>query len=460
MQSLVLLTLIWVLTIQLPLREGWAPGSVALVPEIVSALVLLYVAFRWLATRRLYLPHGYLIALGALLLCMLCAIVWQAPPAGAIVAGLRHYFKFLPLLLLPAVLELSPKHLRLHLLALGAVVAIQPPVALYQRFVEFSGDMHSGDLITGTLGSSGAVSMVMIGAVAFLTSAYVRSRISLVTLSVGGAYCCIPVMINETKISVVLIPVVLVCALLATPNWRALTRKLVPVFVAGALILAVFVAVYDYIAEFNEFNTPIADFLTEESLRDYLYTGNRSAVDVGYVGRVDSIVLAAQNIAADPIVAAFGLGPGNASPSSMAGLAGDYARYDTLYGVNMTEISRLLWEVGFLGTAVFALFIAAQFRAALRVAREPGQLGFFGHAWFLAVIIMAACLFYIPLLGIDDVSAPFWFYAGVVGAARARLEDAARSANEASTPRSPSGVQTAVPLRPLYTRDAVDKRTV
>lgn len=459
MQSIILATLAWVLLIQFAFREGLAAPSLALVPEAISGLVVLYVAFRWVATRRLRLPSSYLVILGLLLLGMVTAIVWQGEAAGTIVAGLRHYFKFLPFLLLPAVVEFTPKQLRLHLWVIGAICAIQPPVALYQRFVEFAGDMHSGDLITGTLGSSAAVSMVMIGAVAFLVCAYLRGRIGMLTLMVTGAYCCIPVMINETKVSIVLLPLVLIFALALMPNRRQLFRKLVPVLGAGAVMLVIFVAVYDYIAEFNEFNTPIADFLTEEALRDYLYTGNRSAAAIGYVGRVDSIVLAIENISKDPILALFGLGPGNASPSSIAGFAGEYARYDRLYGVNMTEASRLLWEVGFFGSTLVVLFFGVLLKDAKRLSREPDFVGFFGHAWFVVGIVMFCGLFYIPLLGIDDLSAPLWFYAGVIGAARMRQIEAVASQPARRVSAPPPDSRRTAPPQPLYTRHSIDKPT-
>jgi hypothetical protein len=325
------------------------------------------------------------------------------------------------------VFEFTPRQIKLQLTVLGLVLALQPPLALYQRFFEYASEMHSGDLIVGSLGSSGAMSLLLVGAIAFVTCAYLRGQIRLVVMLVAAAYYCVPTMINETKVAALVLPLALLLPLLFMANRGQALRKMIPVLGCGAIVLTGFVFVYDFIAEYNEFNTPLADFLTERSLRSYLYTGNSSALEIGYVSRLDSIALAIDRQSQDAIAFIFGLGPGNVSPSNITGFAGEYARYNLLYGANQTEVTRLLWELGIFGVVIFALLLFFVMKDSLWLSRQPGFIGYFGHGWFTCAAIFAVAFFYIDVLGIDDLSAPFWFYAGVAGATKARLRATSRA---------------------------------
>jgi len=339
---------------------------------------------------------------------------------------LRHYFKFLPLLLLPAVFEFTPRQLKLQLAIISVLFLVQAPLALYQRFVEYASEMHNGDLITGSFGSSGALGFLMAGGIAFVTSAYLRGQMRLVTMMVATALFAVPTMINETKIAIALIPLALLLTLLFMADRRQALRKMTPVLASGALALVAFVSVYDFIAEYNAYNTPMSDFLTEKTLQEYLYTGKSSAVEIGYVGRGDSIVLAVDRLSRDPIDFTFGLGPGNVMPSSISGFEGAYVRYNTLYGVEQTEVSRLLWELGLVGTLAFGLLLCFLFFDSSWLSRQPGFFGYLGHAWLACTALAAVGFFYASVLGLDELSAPFWFFSGVVLATKARLRATAR----------------------------------
>lgn len=428
MNLFVLAILVLVFSIQFALREQLVPSYLSYLPELLSGVAFLCVAGRFLVTRRLYLERHYLFILLALVISMLCAIVWQAPSAGAIISGLRHYLKFFPLLLLPAVFEFTPRQLKLQLVVLGFVLALQPPLAVYQRFFEYASEMHSGDLIVGSLGTSGTMSFLMVAAIAFVTCAYLRGQIRLVVMLVATAYFAAPTMINETKVAVLIFPLALLLPLMFMPNRAQALRKMLPLIGCGVLTFAAFVAVYDFIAEYNEYNTPLADFLTERAIRSYLYTGNASAMDIGYVSRLDSIVLALDRQSQDPIAFVFGLGPGNISLSTIPGFAGEYAHYNLLYGASQTEVSRLLWELGVLGVLIFGILMWFQMKDSLWLSRQQGFVGYFGHSWFVCSALFTVAFFYLDWLGLDDVSAPFWFCAGVVGATKARLLAAARAA--------------------------------
>jgi len=428
MNFFVLVVLVFVFTIQLALREQLLPSSFVYLSDLLSGVAALCVAVGLVSTRRLYIEKHYVLPFCGIGLSLICAILWQAPSAGAVTMGLRHYFKFLPLLLLPAAFEFTPRQLKLQLTIVTLIFLLQAPIALYQRFVEYASEMHNGDLITGSFGSSGALAFLMAGGIAFVTCAYLRGQIRLMTMMAATAFFAVPTMINETKIAIALIPLVLLLTLLFMTDRRKAFRKMTPVLGAGALALVAFVSVYDYIAEYNAYNTPMSDFLTEKQLRDYLYTGKSSAVEIGYVGRGDSIALAIDRMSRDPIDFTFGLGPGNVMPSSISGFEGAYVRYNTLYGVEQTEVSRLLWELGLVGTFAFGLLLCFLFFDSLWLARQPEFFGYIGHAWLACTALAVVAFFYTSALGLDELSAPFWFFSGVVLATKARIRAAAREA--------------------------------
>jgi hypothetical protein len=428
MNLFVLAVLVFVFTIQLALRQQLLPSNFVYLSDLLSGVAALCVAVGLVSTRRLYVEKHYLLLFCGIGLSLICAILWQVPSAGAVTMGLRHYFKFLPLLLLPAVFEFTPRQLKIQLAVISLIFLVQAPIALYQRFVEYASEMHNGDLITGSFGSSGALGFLMAGGITFVTCAYLRGQIRLVTMMAATALLAVPTMINETKIAIALIPLALLLTLLFMTDRRQALRKLTPVLAAGALALIAFISVYDYIAGYNAYNTSMSDFLTEKQLRDYLYTGKSSAVEIGYVGRGDSIVLAIDRMSRDPIDFTFGLGPGNVMPSSISGFEGAYVRYNTLYGVEQTEVSRLLWELGLVGTFAFGLLLCFLFFDSLWLSRQPEFFGYLGHAWLVCTALAAVAFFYTSALGLDELSAPFWFFSGVVLAQKARLRATAREA--------------------------------
>jgi hypothetical protein len=407
-------------TAEFALREQLASSYFTLIPDALSGIALLVAAGRYLATRTLYLDARHLALLGALLLCMSVALVWQAPESGAIVSGLRHYFKFVPLFLLAAVYEFSARQIKIQLVVLATLLAIQPPLAVYQRFVQFAGDMHSGDLIMGSVSSSGSLSLVLICAIGFIMCAYLRGHIGFVRMIAATVFLSIPTMINETKIAIVLIPLAVATPFLCLPNGSQAWKKLAPLALAGTITVVSFVVVFNFLAQYNRYATPMADFLTERSLTSYLYTGRSSTIEEGYIGRADSLILAVERLSRDPMALTFGLGIGNVSSSPLKGFSGEYARYETLFGASMTQVSQLLWEVGLAGTLIYLLLFWVFLRDALWLSKQEGLLALFGHSWVTTMVLLIPGLFYVSWFSLDEISAPMWFFSGVVAAERVR----------------------------------------
>lgn len=116
----------------------------------------------------------------------------------------------------------------------------------------------------------------------------------------------------------------------------------------------------------------------------------------------------------------FGLGIGNVSSSPLKGFSGEYARYETLFGASMTQVSQLLWEVGLAGTLIYLLLFWVFLRDALWLSKQEGLLALFGHSWVTTMVLLIPGLFYVSWFSLDEISAPMWFFSGVVAAERVR----------------------------------------
>lgn len=383
-----------------------------LVPELLSGVVLLLVIGRLMLGARIQLDFRYLLFIGVLALTVAMGAVAQNVPTGAIVSGLRSYVPFVPFLLLGAVYPFTSRQIRAQLAVLALLLVVQVPLAVYQRFFAFADRMHTGDVVTGTVRTSSALSILMVSSIAVLTALYLRRRVTLLQLLLATGFLLVPTMLNETKGTLVMLPIAMLAPLFCVRSGQRPFRRLLPLLTVFAVSGVVFVSVYNSLLQYRDPGASLQEFWLEGGLQNYMYKG---AVEGDHrVGRLDSLELAVLGITQSPLKAAFGLGAGNVSPSQLPGFEGDYAHYYDLYLVSFTQLSLLLWELGFVGVAAFGLFFLALFRDALLLARHDGPLETFGQAWAPLTLIAAMCLLYKPILTMNEIVFPFMLYAGIV----------------------------------------------
>jgi len=255
--------------------------------------------------------------------------------------------------------------------------------------------------------------MLMVCVIALLVSAYYRRRIRLPFLMAATAVFFLPTTLNETKGTLVMLPVALLLPALLMPSGTKTMRRVIPVAIVGVAAGLAFVSVYNYFIQYREFGKPLETFFTEGHVRHYLYTGADPADDRA-IGRFDSISLAFDTISRDPLTLAFGLGAGNVSPSSLPGFEGEYAHYFERYGVALTQITNFLWEIGFVGLAVYLLMYALVFQDSLLLARRDGAVGLLGQVWATVTVMMGMALFYKSVFSMNEIGYLFWFYSGIV----------------------------------------------
>lgn len=427
MQVLVIALLIQILVVEYLIESrGLISHYAILVPELLSGIAMLVVLVRLMGGARIAFDWRYGIFLLALLFTIVFGYVVQDVPDGAMLAGTRSYLKFLPFFLLPAVHRFTPRQLHVQLMLLLVIALAETPLALYQRFVEFADAMHTGDVVRGTATSESALSMFMVAMIAGVVTFYLRGRLKLAALVVLAAWLFVPTTINETKATVLLLPVALLVPVILMRHRARLLPKLAPILGIGLLAGTAFVISYNILVQHGEYGGPLGEFFASGDVRYYLYTGAANT-DQEYVGRFDSIEIALEYTSQDPLKLAFGYGAGNVSGSFLPEFAGRYSDYFLRLGVGQTQITTFLWEVGVAGLLAHLFFFYLVTRDAIALARSQDAAAHLGQLWTVAMLIATFGLVYKSVFSMNDFGYLFWYFSGVVASRAAVVRQNARS---------------------------------
>ena len=362
------------------------------------------VLLRLLVTRRLLdVPLRYwLLFLGFVYIVVSGSILNEVRP-DVTFAGVRFYFKYIPLFLLPFAFDYSEKDVRRLLILLAGFALVQVPIAFRQRFFVFTDakTLGSGDVITGTLGGSGNLSLFLVGGIVLLTAFYLDRRVSLKTAITLAIIFILPATINETKVTPLALGVGVLALLFARRKTLNL-RQLGLVAVSGGVLLTLFVVVYDrmYLSKLPG-ASGFVDFMSnpQSVLNRYSYKGlhantaslarDNDVVGVPYklvdqntwIGRFDSLVMPFQVLPArDGTQLMLGLGIGNVS--STFGSGGKYVYLKDQLGANMTTITQLIWETGVLGALLGIVLIFNFVKDAFALSRREIGWRTIGAGWF------------------------------------------------------------------------------
>jgi hypothetical protein len=419
MNVLLFLVLLAATTFDYLISLGAAPRFLKFTPEVFSAIVLIYVIFLGVRSRFALIRPAYWFFFGAITIIMLCGAVANGLGTGPVFAGIRTYLRAVPLFLLPAVLLISDAKLRKQLLLLLAICLGQLPVALMQRAATAWRGGVTGDDTSGTLLSSGVLSIFLICATCLLIATLLRKKISTPLFLTLFVLILLPTALNETKITVVLLPLAMLATFLLNSEGKARVKNLVIATGLMVMFAAIFIPIYNYYISKRTFGTPITDFFTQEGrLAGYISKGD--SVGIEKAGRLDSILVPINEMARDPVSFTFGLGLGNVSESAFGvQFTGKYFyRYRPFL---KSAASRFILEIGIVGFLVSLTFLWLVFRDAIAVSRYgPGPVGDLAAGWIGVVVVMLIATFYTDTLSAPSLLYPFWYFSGVIAAARMR----------------------------------------
>jgi hypothetical protein len=441
MQFLVLSLLLVAMTGDYLAHEHWVPGFVPYLQEIIAAIIAAYVVAAGAANRFRYVHTSYGIALVALVMIAVCGVLVNSVETGPIFAGVRTHARALPLFFLAAVWAMREEQLRTQLKFLLLLALVQLPLAYHQRATTFVEKYLSGDRTVGTLNTSGSLSIFLICVACVLTGLLLRRRLKLWQFVPLFLLVLTPTMLNETKATLLLLPVGLLTTFIAGSAPGRRMRNGVAACLFLAIFGAIFVPVYDYYMK-PRWGYGIVEFMT---MRGRLETYLDKGADMGApkAGRVDALVVPLTQLARDPGTLAFGYGVGNASDSALGSqFTGRYFhRFEPFL---MSAASTYILEIGLLGFGIILLFCWLVFRdTRYLIRRDEGLIEAFAVGWTGVIATMMLGLFYNDALLHGSLTFLFWYFSGVIAAEKMRLVLDPREGAPVEVSRRPSLVRPA-----------------
>lgn len=337
------------------------------IPEFVALILLISLPFKTAVDKNVRIPLKYGLLLFFYLVHILFGFLLNDITTWTMLAGLRIYFKFIPIFIVPIIYPFTEKAFRNLLLWIYALTMVQLPVVLWQKFVQFASHT-GGDRMGGTLGvsTSGVLAIFLISIISFLIAFYYKDEISFPVFIISFVVAFIPITLNETKISIALLPVAFVFPAFFIRGKRDIIIKVLLTVTLMLFALIVFTTIYDYYAQRAK-RDGLTEFVTDrQEFQEYSETR---------LGPLRTAFTVAPK--KDLRFAFFGRGAGNVSKGFTPILSGKYLREASFYDIEMT-FPKLMWEIGILGTILFFLFPAFVFFDAVKVSREKGMSGAYG----------------------------------------------------------------------------------
>lgn len=393
------------------------------VPEVFSILITIIVIIRAAFYKTVALNKKYVLFFSAFVLHVIIGIIVNQVPAGAIIAGLRMYFRFVPLFLLPAVYDFSDQQIKKQLKFLLLLAVLQCPLAIFQRLVQFR-YLGTGDVIAGTFAAAPILSIYMISVIAVLLSFFLNEEIKPKFFLMILLVLFIPTAINETKATMILLPIALIIPVLFAPRYKSKLKLMVTVWILIAMLLVGFNFIY---SQFYAKRSDVFEFYTSDQVKTYLYSGVEADkvrdVDDANVNRIDAIIYAITENSDNFFSLVWGVGIGNASVSFSKFLSGDdYSEKYARLGGRENALSHMLWEIGTLGVIlVFLLFYLIFFDAKV-IRNTAGTSGALALGWIGVLVVLAMSIPYQNIITKNVISYLFCYISGYVAAKRCRMD--------------------------------------
>ncbi|WP_145998575.1 hypothetical protein [Methyloterricola oryzae] len=409
----------------------------------MSAIAFVLVVLRGAYEKRLMISAKYVLLFGFIFLLLTSSLIINDVQPGTIFIGARTYFKYVPFFLMPLVYEYSEEEFKKQLLLLAGLGLLQLPMAALQRFVLYS-DLATGDVVTGTLETSGVLTIMMLSFLSIVMGMYLRKKLSLRHAALLMIFFIAPAGLDETKVTVILLPLALGIPVFIVAKLEKNLRSLVPFAVMGGIVFVLFVGMYQtlYSSRGDMQKGGIFGFLTDpKMLETYVYGGAAESATVRGIDRegpkvigakkkaakraerFDGIIVAWKVLSADWAKLLVGVGIGNVTDSFLGkNFAGKYALYSIYFSAGITDLSLALWEIGLLGILCVFILMAFIFFDSFALARSSDLYGAFAIGWVAVTVMIVVVMVYQSNIVFNAISYLFWFFSGQVIAAKNRLD--------------------------------------
>jgi hypothetical protein len=287
--------------------------------------------------------------------------------------GFKRYFQGFGLMLVLATMPWAKADFDRWLKALLAIALLQLPFALFERFilVPLRGGIEAAggeatDVVAGTMGANlqgGSPNAIMVFFV-LLALTFVIARWKEQLLSTGktwwlGLLLLLPLTLGETKIVIVLLPMIAV--LLFMKDIQREPSKFIPVLLLLLLLTFGLAYMYVYLMLESTFIEAV-EGMVKYNIQEMGYGNlllNRTTVLTFWAGLHDGY---------NPIAFLFGHGLGSSYGAGFD--AGHMAQLYPKYGINLTTISTLLWDLGVVGLALYLSILAVAWLQMGRIEKH------------------------------------------------------------------------------------------
>ena len=384
-------------------RYGIGVRPLTWIPEFISIIVAVSIPFKTAITKQIKLPFKYSLLLTIYLAHLIIGIWLNDVNGWVILAGLRIYTKFLPIFLLPIIFSFTEHDFKKLILFVFVLAMVQFPVVLWQRFVKYSASL-SGDPMGGTLGysTSGVLAIFLLVVISFLIAFYFKEKISLPVFLLSLTAAFIPITLNETKISFVLLPIAFIFpALFIKAKRESIFRTLLVmiIFFSSVFVLK---NIYDYFQQ-KRWGYGIETFVAMPGRLDEYSRTRLNPIKYSFTKALNG-----------PIFMFFGHGVGNVSQGFTRKLNGKYVEQAYYYGVYRVSFTLMMWEIGIIGTILFFSFPLLIFLDALGLCKEEGLTGAFALGMLSFVIFFVLSTFYTTTLDTNVLMYLFFLSGGYI----------------------------------------------
>lgn len=405
---------------------GGLSKVIAFLPDVIAGALALLVVLRISQRNPVIVAPKYIFIGVTFILTIIVGFLLNDMKANTIVLGIRDYLRFIPIFLVPAVFTFSEREIKKVLLFILSLSLLQTPVGIWQYLTLYP--IHqTGDVVRGTLSNSGILSVYQCAVISVLYAFYLSKSISLTLFVTLSGVLMVPVILNDSRATLILILVGIVTVGLF--DQKSSRNKLQVIsftcltvfFLAGSFVLLYDKVFADRYSQ--RYEGGILEFYLQGAAEDDFY--KKRAHDVGKgVGRLDSILFALEESNNNIAARMFGLGGGNVRPAPLEALEGEYVTKYSGYGVKINTISNLLWETGVFGVTLCTLFLVCIWLDTRKLTKtEDPFISSFSLGWLAVTTIVILSLVYKEML-LQNVSAVLvMFFSGYIASERRRTAE-------------------------------------
>ena len=216
--------------------------------------------------------------------------------------------------------------------------------------------------------------------------------------------------LNETKISLILIPLIFFSIIFFIPEAKRKMRYILLIFISVTILFSAYRFIYNYYYASTTDRGIETYILEPKKAIDYIYL--RKYTNSGELNRIPQILFAYKNISNNLKNFIFGVGAGNASDSFFTAGVGEYYRKYAPLAIDRNFIGYMLWECGLLGTLMYFLIGVTFFVKSFSMKTLPGIKGVMSVSFLGLSIILLISTVYLNTMRINIFGYLFWFLAG------------------------------------------------